>query len=546
MTTTSTGIDRQLESTPSDTGRPVSDRRYLWLALGFVLHLFAVGGRWDIALAAWFFQIFLIRFLRPSHALRGIALVLLVLVAGGLFWAWQLAVPLTFLTTVGVVGLAAAGLVPYVADRLLAPRLGLLGRLLTFPAALTTVAFLLGNYNPFGTAYGLLAVTQHENLALLQVISVAGPYVITFLIGLVATAANHLWEQGPSWPAARPAAAVTALLAAVIAGGQASLAFAPAATSPTVRIAGINPAMATLAEAGRLLGTVPTDLEGVSRVDSATVRAATDVINRPLLDATRTAARSGAKIVFWSENSARVRAEDEQEFVAQAGALAREEGIYLSVAANVYLQQAPYGRDQTVLLGPDGTVLWTYQKRHPIPGLENYVAGTEPAPVVDTPYGRLSNVICYDADFPADMHVDADIMLVPGGDWPEMGRIHTQMASLRAIENGYALVRSDFNGSSQAFDRQGHVLAQQDTTTGDNPPWIVDVPTRGATTVYSRVGDVLTWICAAFVVGAVVVAVRRRRASDPAPQTGSLPAAPLSRGSAGRSPQSEGTALHDH
>lgn len=493
-----------------------STHRYLWLALGLVLHLFAVGGRWDIALAAWVFQIFLIRFLRTSHPLRGLAVVLPVLVAGGLFWAWQLAVPMTLLTTVGITGLAAAGLVPYVVDRLLAPRLGPIGRLVAFPAALTTVAFLLGSYNPFGTAYGLLAVTQHDNLALLQAISVAGPYLITFLIGAVATAANQVWEQGPSWPAVRPAAAVAALLVAVIAGGQVALAFAPAATSPTVRVAGINPAAATLASARQLLGTAPTDLEGVSRVDVATVRAAADVINRPLLEDSRTAARSGAKIVFWSENSARMRAEDEPAFLAQAAALAREEGIYLSVAANVYLREAPYGRDQTVLLGPDGTVLWTYQKRRPIPGLENYVAGTGPVPVVDTPYGRLANVICYDADFPADMHVDADIMLVPGGDWPEMGRIHTQMASLRAIENGYALVRSDFNGSSQAFDHQGHVLAQQDTTTGDNPPWIVDVPTRGTTTLYRVVGDVFAWFCAALTLGAVAVAVRHRRTAEPA------------------------------
>lgn len=374
------------------------------------------------------------------------------------------------------------------------------------------MAFLLGSYNPFGTAYGLLAVTQHQHLALLQVLSVAGPYTITFLIGVVATAANHLWERDPSRAGVRPAVAVAALLALVILGGQARIAFAPATTSPTVRIAGINPTMASLESARQLLGTVPTDLEGVSRIDPATVRAAADLINGPLLADTRTAARSGAKIVFWSENSARMRAEDEQAFLAQAAALAREEGIYLSIAANVYLPEAPYGRDQTVLLGPDGTVLWTYQKRHPIPGLESYVAGTEPPPVVDTPYGRISSVICYDADFPADMHVAADIMLVPGGDWPEIARIHTQMASLRAVENGYALVRSDFDGSSQAFDHQGNVLAQQDTTTGDVPPWIVDVPTRGGTTPYRVVGDVLAWLCAGLTVGICALAVRRRRA----------------------------------
>ncbi|KDN21827.1 nitrilase-related carbon-nitrogen hydrolase [Amycolatopsis rifamycinica] len=510
------GVRRLLGSVRRTDGGPAlrlsPHRRHLWLVLGLIFHLFAVGGRWDVALAVWFFPVFLLRFLRVSRPVRGLAPVLLVLIAGGLFWAVQLAVPLTLLVVAGVVFLSAVVVLPYLTDRLVAPRLGWVGRLLAFPVALTTVAYLLGSFNPFGTAYGLLAVTQHENLALLQVISVFGPYVITFLVGLVATAANHFWEHGTSWRSAKPVAVVAAVLAAVIALGQAWLAFAPAPSSPTVRVAGINPSSASLSSAERILGTAPTDLEAVSKLDAAKVRAASDVINAPLFADTRKAARSGAKIVFWSENSARVRVEDEPAFLAQAGALAQQEGIYLNVAANVYTHDAPaYGRDQTVLLGPDGRVLWTYQKHHPIPGLERYVAGTGPVPVVDTPYGRLSNIICYDADFPAGAHVAADIMLVPGGDWPEMGRIHTQMASLRAVENGYALVRSDVNGSSQAFDRQGHVLSQQDTTTGDNLPWITDVPTRGTVTVYRVIGDAFSWLCAALTVVAIGLAIRRPR-----------------------------------
>ncbi|MGW3349992.1 nitrilase-related carbon-nitrogen hydrolase [Nonomuraea rubra] len=490
----------------SSPAKAATRRRYLWLGLGLALQLFAVGGRWDLPLAAWLFQIFLLRFLRTGRPWPGLVPVWLVGVAGGLFWAVQLAVPITPLVLVGVVVLGSAALVPFVVDRLLYGRLGAVGRLLAFPAALTAVAYLMGSFNPFGTAYGLLAVTQHDDLALLQVISVAGPYAIAFLIGAVATAANHVWEHGGS----RPAVVVAAVLAAVIVGGQARLAFAHAASSPTVRVAGLNPSAAALGEARRLLGTEPTDLRAVSRIEAGTVRAASAVITRQLFDDTRKAAQSGAKIVFWSENAARIRAEDEPSFLAEAAALAREQGIYLNLAANVYLPAAPYGRDQTVLLGPDGKVLWTYQKHHPIPGLENYTPGRGPVPVVDTPYGRLSNVICYDADFPATMRVDADIMLVPGGDWPEMGRIHTKMASLRAIENGYALVRQDYNGSSQAFDHQGHVLSQQDTTPGDNPPWIVDVPTRGAVTPYRLAGDVFAWLCAAFTLGAIGAGVRRR------------------------------------
>jgi apolipoprotein N-acyltransferase len=505
-------VSTELESrAPVTRLREPRGHRHLWLALGLVMQLFAVGGRWDISLAAWAFQIFLLRYLRTGRAATGLLLVWLVGVAGGMFWVVQLNVPMTLLTFAGVLLLASATLVPFALDRLVSPSLGWVGRLIVFPAALTATAFLLGTYNPFGTAYGLLAVTQHDNLALLQVISVVGPYAIAFLIGAVATTVNHLWEQGLSWHNAKPITAAAALVGLVIVGGQASMAFAPAATSPTVRIGGINPSKAVTAEAERLVGVSLNDHEAVSRVDQAVMRTASGVISGQLFADTRKAARSGARIVVWSENAARVRSDDEQAFLSEATAVARQEGIYLNVAANIYLPDAPYGRDQTVLIGPDGNILWTYQKRHPIPGLERYEPGTGPAPVVQTPYGRLSNVICYDADFPAMMHADTDIMLVPGGDWPEMGRIHTQMSSLRAIENGYALVRQDFNGSSQAFDRRGNVLSQQDTTPGDNEPWIVDVPTKGTATPYRLVGDVFAWLCTALALAATGLAIRRAR-----------------------------------
>jgi apolipoprotein N-acyltransferase len=192
--------------------------------------------------------------------------------------------------------------------------------------------------------------------------------------------------------------------------------------------------------------------------------------------------------------------------------VARAERIYLNIAVQVVLPTKPYGRDETMLLSPDGQVLWTFQKARPIPGLEPYLAGDGRVPVVSTPYGRIANVICYDADFPALMRVDADIMLVPGGDWPEMGRVHTQMAGLRAIENGYALVRQDFDGSSQAFDYQGHVLSQQDTTDpAQTAPWIVDVPVKGTTTIYRVIGDAFAWLCVALTVAAIGLRLAPRR-----------------------------------
>ncbi|KAA8883109.1 nitrilase [Nocardia colli] len=486
--------------------------RYLWLGAGTILSLFAVNGRWDIPVAAWLFSILLLRFSRSGRAVTGIGLVWLAGVVASMFFLWHVAVPLTGMTALGGMAFGTVLTLPYLVDRLLAPRLGRIAGLLLFPMALAACEFLLGVFGPFGTAYGLLADTQYTNPGLLQVISIFGPYSVGFLIGGLATVVNDLWERPPSWRAARALGVYVGVLGIVIVGGSARLAFFPVSTAQTVRIAGINPSMAAMDAQMKALGQPGLDPMAIPRFDPDTVARESKAVIDGLFDDTRRAAEAGAKIVLWSENAARISVPGEPAFRTAAQNLARQEQIYLNVAVHVYLPTAPYGRDETHFLAPDGTLLWTYQKAHPIPGLETYTPGDGKAPVADTPYGRIANVICYDADFPAMMDADADIMLVPGGDWPEIGRLHTQMSSLRAIENGYSLVRQDFNGWSAAFDYHGRPIATQDTTV-DHDPWIVDVPIHGTTTLYRLTGDLFAWLCLAgtFVLIAAGIGLRPKR-----------------------------------
>ncbi len=301
------------------------------------------------------------------------------------------------------------------------------------------------------------------------------------------------------------------MVIATLAGGQAAMASFPAPTAPTVRVAGVNPDYALAHATDRALGVSAIDYPAVARLAPDAVDSATAALNNRLLEDTRKAARGGARVVMWTENAAKIRAGNERAFLATAGTVARDEGIYLNVAANVYLPDAPFARDETVLLGPDGRVLWTYQKRHPIPGLESYTPGSAPVPVVDTPYGRLSTIICYDADFPATAAVDTDILLVPGGDWPQMGRTHTEMAGLRAIENGYSLVRADLNGYSAAYNSRGETLSNQDSTRPADTLWYANVPTKARSTVYRGTGDVLGWIAVLGTLAWLAAAIARPR-----------------------------------
>lgn len=491
------------------TSSPPGDRlRYLWLGLGAAAALLAVGGRWDLPLAAWVFPILLLRFARTSRP-AGLLWVLLVSVAAALFWMVQSAVPLTPLVLVGIAGFGVAFALPFLADRLAAPRTATLGRVLLLPAAMMSVEFLLGTFGPFGTAYGLRAATQTAETDLLQVTALTGPYAISFLIGALATVANLVWERGLTRTAVRAAVGYAAVLALIAVSGQIRLATVPVGAE-TVRIAGINPSQAAMDAETAIHGASRLDVTDPRRVDQAKVAAASGPVLDDLFAQTRQAARGGAKIVGWSENAARVLGADHGAFLERASRVADDEDIYLNVADLVYLPDSPHARDETHMFGPDGERLWDYQKAKPIPGLEIYRPGDGDIPVIDTPYGRISNVICYDADFPAINRIDADIVLVPGGDWPEMGRIHTRMAGLRAIENGYSLVRQDFNGESTAYDSYGRVLSTQDTTNGSGI-WYAEVPTAGTGSGYQVTGDLLSWAALAGTAAIIGTAIARPR-----------------------------------
>src|SRR5215472_4974285 len=179
---------------------------YLWLALGIVLFAFGTV-KWTIPLAAWLYPVFLLRFVRTQPLLRGVLLLLLALVlllVVELQGYLPLAGALYYLAPVGlavVFGIVVT--LPYLIDRLVAPRLGGMPGTLVFPLAVTTVWYLSALVNPFGT-FGNPAYTQYGDLPLLQLLSVTGLWGIVLLMSWFASLVNWAWEQGFAWSRVRP------------------------------------------------------------------------------------------------------------------------------------------------------------------------------------------------------------------------------------------------------------------------------------------------------------------------------------------------------
>lgn len=498
--TASIELGAQVGATSQRTARPAPAAA--WLAIGFVALLLSVGGRWSLPLATWIAPVFLLRFSRvsrPATAIAGlVAASFLQMIWMGFEWATNLAASPVTAAIALILGLLFA--VPYVLDRLLAGRLPLAGRLLLFPAVVAAVEFAAGAILPVGVSIGVRAFTQAENLALVQVVSLTGVYGIGFLIALGATAANQVWETPTRASLLRWGGGFAALLALVIGYGEARLGFAGrAAAAPTVRIAGVT-APVDLRQAawrGVTMANFPPSAQTQAAIASPAMRALDGQVADQLLEETHQAAQAGAQVVVWSETAAPSLEADKPALLQKVAALAKADGVYIDAAIGV-----PFARNETYMFSPAGDLLWHYRKNHPVPGMEPVAPFADPVPMVNTPLGRLANAICYDGDFPALTRVPADILLLPGWDWPAIGYTHSmKMARLRAIENGYSLVRVDYQGLSAAFDPYGRVLAMQDTLPGQSHMLIVDAPARRVPTLYGLIGDAFAWLCVAAALG---------------------------------------------
>jgi apolipoprotein N-acyltransferase len=508
---------------------------YLWLVLAIVLLTFGTV-RWMIPLAAWLYPVFLLRFVRTQPLLRGILLVLLssVLVSEVTLLGFWGPIP-EGLSLLMAFGFGILYALPYVIDRLVAPRLeGLLGTLV-FPLAVTTVWYLHSVLDPLAGAWGNPANTQYGNLPLLQLLSVTGLWGIVLVMSWLASVVNWAWERGFAWPRVRGGAVLYAsLLALVLLFGGARLALFPAQGS-TVRVAGISRTHALQAMVDQqfsqqisqqtwttlVSGTATPAERARARQAVAPVFAhAFAPVNDDLLARSEQEARAGAKIIVWPEGGAGVLQEDEAALLARASTLARTTGTYLDMGMSVLLQRpGPSGilLDQIILMNPSGSVVWRSEKIHLVGGVETgaEVPGIDRIPTVQTPYGRLSNVVCFDADFPGTLHqagqAGADIMLIPSNDWQAIDPLHTQMATFRAIENGYSLVRQTSNGLSMAVDYEGNVLAASDYFTTDPQVMVAYVPVQGVRTIYATIGDLFAWLSLAGLVVLIGVAIARRR-----------------------------------
>jgi apolipoprotein N-acyltransferase len=131
---------------------------------------------------------------------------------------------------------------------------------------------------------------------------------------------------------------------------------------------------------------------------------------------------------------------------------------YLHRAADVFDLGKQPAENKVHIIDPNGEIVLTHVK-YGGNDFEGSLKGDGVLQTVDTPYGKLSAVICWDADFPTVIkqagEQNVDLLFVPANDWREVKDIHAGMATFRAVENGMSIFRQTGEGVSVVVDAYG-------------------------------------------------------------------------------------------
>lgn len=485
----------------------------LWLLIFGLLNLFA-SGHWTIAVATWVAPIFALHYLTVSQERRKFFRFFLV------YWItlsipWYGGTPIfgpAHFIFMAVNTLIAV--IPYAVYQWLAPRLRRNDRLpflatFIFPLAGTTVEFLMSSASPLGN-FGAAGYSQYGIPVLTQLTAVTGMLGLTFLISWFPAIVNWAWDNKFEWARVRAGvAAFAVVLLAVIGYGAVRLATAPEIGSQeTVRVASFTLVENHMGDLNTLL-----EEEGVDAY-----RQATQSVHAQYLQMTETAVADGANIILWPELAITGVEEDVQATIAKGQALAQEAGVYLAMPVFIAFPDSDRTWENKLYMAdPDGNIILEHVK-YGGNLLEGTLKGSGEIQIVETPYGNLAGIICWDTNYPNIVRQvgqqKADILLSPSKEWEGINPMHAEMAVFRAIENGTAVVRQTDEGLSIVVDGYGRTLAMGEGLVADGNYLLVEVPTSSPTTIYPIIGNIVGIAAAAGLVALAIYALfaaRRQR-----------------------------------
>jgi apolipoprotein N-acyltransferase len=371
-----------------------------------------------------------------------------------------------------------------------------------------------------GFPWALLGYSQVSVLPIAQIASVTGVYGLSFLLVLTASAVALVIVERDARRWTSAAAVAILIVVCAVWGryrmGEGSLA---SAGNP-VRVAVVQ---------GNILQSDKWN------------PALRDAIIGRYIAMTRQAIERGATFIIWPESSMPVNFEDDAIRSSPIRRLASEANVTLLIGSDqeeglrAGLRAGDPGYhiyNAAFLIKPDGSVGAVYRKMHlvpfgeyvPLQRLLFFVAPIvermspftpgETATVLPVGPHMASTAICYEVIFGSlirEFVLNGSELLTTITNDAWYGRTsaayqHWDQASMRAIENGRYLARAANTGISGFVDPYGRVVEKSPVF--EQALLVQDIRFLQTRTIYTRIGDLIAWLCLAFSLGALLAAWR--------------------------------------
>jgi apolipoprotein N-acyltransferase len=242
-------------------------------------------------------------------------------------------------------------------------------------------------------------------------------------------------------------------------------------------------------------------------------------IQDKLLKETESAINQGAKLVVWSEGNGVCLKENEDIFINRCQELAKNRRAYLLVSLGSKTIGQKNSENKTIAIDTNGVVQYSSLKNFPVPGAENSVKGDAVIKIMNTHFGKVSSVICFDADFPnlvrQTSKLNTSILFVPGYDWAAIVPYHTNMIKFRAIENGIMVFRQVNTGLSAVYNPLGIMgNSKYFDIHSKDAVFIQDFTISKINTIYNKIGDAFAFLCIVCLCSIFLMSKKIQKLSD--------------------------------
>ena len=378
--------------------------------------------------------------------------------------------------------------IPYIIDLIFYKKISKSKSVFIYPLTIGFVEYIF-SFSPLSNN-NLLAYSQLDNLCFLQIISLFGTFFLSFIIALFASILDYSIEIYQKEKKLSKFMYYYIIINIIIYlyGGIILIIPYNKDTFRAVSVRGISPYYLFKEE---------NDIRPL------------DTYYEYINDTLSKAKSINADFISYAERAFAFEEEDYNKFMNKVLDMVKYYKIdtLLSLDIRYKKEEIPNKRNMNMFIQSNGEIKYNYTKHNLLPFAEfDYFPTDEPLQVVNTKYGKLSAVICYDVNYPIFINslskMNLDILIVPSWDYSSVAEFQSQEARYKAIEGGFNLIKNTAEGVVIASDYKGRILNYFSAKGCEDYFIVSELYKHGVVTLYSYIGQ---WFNLIYLLGIFIV-----------------------------------------